>query len=53
MVKALVTIGHNIGAEVLGEGIQREEEAQILRAMGVDYGQGYHLAMPKPGPEPA
>ena len=52
MVKALVAIGHNMQAEVLAEGIQREEEAQILRAMGVDYGQGYLLAMPKPGPEP-
>ncbi len=52
MVKALVAIGHNIGAEVLAEGIQREEEAQILRAMGVDYGQGFLLAPPKAGPEP-
>ncbi len=53
MVKALVAIGHNIGAEVLAEGIQRDEEAQILRAMGVDYGQGYLLATPKAGPEPS
>jgi EAL domain-containing protein (putative c-di-GMP-specific phosphodiesterase class I) len=52
MVKALVAIGHNIGAEVLAEGIQREEEAQILRALGVDYGQGYLLAFPQKGPEP-
>ncbi len=52
MVKALVAIGHNIGAEVLAEGIQREEEAQILRALGVDYGQGFLFAPPKAGPEP-
>jgi EAL domain-containing protein (putative c-di-GMP-specific phosphodiesterase class I) len=53
MVKDLIALGHGIGAEVLAEGIQREEEAQVLRGIGVDYGQGYHLARPDPGPEPA
>ena len=53
MVKDLIALGHGIGAEVLAEGIQKEEEAQVLRGIGVDYGQGYHLARPDPGPEPA
>jgi EAL domain-containing protein (putative c-di-GMP-specific phosphodiesterase class I) len=53
MVKDLISLGHGIGAEVLAEGIQREEEAQVLRGIGVDYGQGYHLARPVAGPEPA
>jgi EAL domain-containing protein (putative c-di-GMP-specific phosphodiesterase class I) len=53
MVKDLIALGHGIGAEVLAEGIQREEEAQVLRGIGVDYGQGYHLARPDVGPEPS
>jgi EAL domain-containing protein (putative c-di-GMP-specific phosphodiesterase class I) len=53
MVKDLIALGHGIGAEVLAEGIQKEDEAQVLRAIGVDYGQGYHLAKPDAGPEPA
>lgn len=53
MVKDLIALGHGIGAEVLAEGIQKEEEAQVLRGIGVDYGQGYHLARPDAGPEPA
>jgi len=53
MVKDLIALGHGIGAEVLAEGIQREEEAQVLRGIGVDYGQGYHLARPDAGPEPS
>ena len=53
MVKDLIALGHGIGAEVLAEGIQREEEAQVLRGIGVDYGQGYHLGRPEAGPEPA
>ena len=52
MVKAIVAIGHGIGATVIGEGIHSEDEAQALRAIGVDFGQGFHLARPDPGPEP-
>jgi EAL domain-containing protein (putative c-di-GMP-specific phosphodiesterase class I) len=53
MVKDLIALGHGIGAEVVAEGIQREEEAQVLRGIGVDYGQGFHLARPDTGLEPA
>jgi EAL domain-containing protein (putative c-di-GMP-specific phosphodiesterase class I) len=53
MVKALIALGHGIDAKVIAEGIENEEEAQILRALGVDYGQGYHLARPDAGLEPA
>jgi EAL domain-containing protein (putative c-di-GMP-specific phosphodiesterase class I) len=54
MVKALVALGHNIGAEVIAEGIHNEEETQVLRdALKVDYGQGYHLARPDAGLEPS
>jgi EAL domain-containing protein (putative c-di-GMP-specific phosphodiesterase class I) len=51
MVKALIAVGHSINAKVIAEGIQKEEEAQVLRAMDVDFGQGYHLAPPQAGPE--
>jgi EAL domain-containing protein (putative c-di-GMP-specific phosphodiesterase class I) len=53
MVKAIIALGHGIGARVIAEGIQNEEETQVLRAMGVDFGQGYHLARPDAGQEPA
>ena len=44
--------GHGIGATVIAEGIHIEDEAQALRAIGVDFGQGFHLARPDVGPEP-
>jgi EAL domain-containing protein (putative c-di-GMP-specific phosphodiesterase class I) len=53
MVKALLALGHGMDAKVIAEGIQNEEETQVLRAMGVDFGQGYHLARPDAGVEPA
>jgi EAL domain-containing protein (putative c-di-GMP-specific phosphodiesterase class I) len=51
MAKAIITLGHRIGAKVIAEGIENEEEAQVLRALEVDFGQGYHLARPDTGQE--
>jgi EAL domain-containing protein (putative c-di-GMP-specific phosphodiesterase class I) len=51
MVKAIISLGHGIGATVIAEGIHSEDEAQALRAMGVDFGQGYYLARPIEGNE--
>jgi EAL domain-containing protein (putative c-di-GMP-specific phosphodiesterase class I) len=53
MVKAIIAMGHGIGAAVIAEGIHTEDEALALQTMGVDWGQGYLLARPDPGPEPA
>jgi EAL domain-containing protein (putative c-di-GMP-specific phosphodiesterase class I) len=53
MVKAIVAMGRGIGATVIAEGIQAEEEAKALLSMGVNWGQGYLLARPEAGPEPA
>jgi EAL domain-containing protein (putative c-di-GMP-specific phosphodiesterase class I) len=53
MVRAIIDLGHGIDAKVFAEGIGNEEETQVLRALGVDFGQGYHLARPDAGQEPA
>ena len=51
MVQAIISLGRNIGAKVIAEGIQTEEETQHLKGMGVDYGQGHFLARPDAPPE--
>lgn len=51
MMKAILHVGHKIGAQVIAEGIQNEDEVQALKEMGVDYGQGHHLAPPDAPPE--
>lgn len=51
MVKAILSLGRGIGATVIAEGIQTEDEVRALQAMGVAYGQGFHLARPDAGPE--
>ncbi len=51
MVKAILSLGAGIGATVIAEGIQNEDELRAIQAMGVPYGQGFHLARPEAGPE--
>jgi len=35
----------------VGEGIENEADAQLLKSMGCDYGQGYYYFKPLPGDE--
>ncbi|HWW92310.1 MAG TPA: EAL domain-containing protein, partial [Vicinamibacteria bacterium] len=51
MCKAIISLGNSIGATVIAEGIHSAEETEALKAMGVEYGQGFYLARPDPGNE--
>jgi EAL domain-containing protein (putative c-di-GMP-specific phosphodiesterase class I) len=53
LVEALVTFCGRIGAKVIAEGIERQEELAFLSSTGVAFGQGYLLARPSPIPFPA
>jgi diguanylate cyclase (GGDEF)-like protein/PAS domain S-box-containing protein len=48
MVKSINDIGHVMGLETIAEFVEDEQIWQKLRAIGVDYGQGYHLGKPVP-----
>lgn len=43
---ALVSFADEIGAVIIAEGIETEQELQTLRSLGISWGQGYHLARP-------
>ncbi len=43
---ALITFAAEIGSVILAEGIETADELSTLRALGVPWGQGYHLARP-------
>lgn len=45
---AMVHYAKETDAMLVAEGIEREEEAEVLRLLGVDRGQGYLLARPMP-----
>lgn len=50
LVNALVHFGTETGAVLIAEGIERIEELQTLRSLGVRTGQGYFLGRPTPLP---
>ena len=48
LVRSLLQVGSRIGAQVIAEGIETEDEYRTLRRCGVRYGQGFYLARPAP-----
>lgn len=48
MVAAINNIGHVMGLETIAEFVENDEIRALLRAQGVDYGQGFGIARPVP-----
>jgi diguanylate cyclase (GGDEF)-like protein/PAS domain S-box-containing protein len=48
IVDAIAEIGHQRGLDVVAEWVDSERTTEILRGLGVDYGQGYALHRPEP-----
>ncbi|MGH2694863.1 MAG: sensor domain-containing phosphodiesterase [Actinomycetota bacterium] len=46
LASSLITFADEIGASIVAEGIESEDEVNALRELGVAYGQGYHLGRP-------
>ncbi len=48
LIKGIRTISHQMGCTVIAEGIETKDQWQLLRKLGLDYGQGYLFAKPMP-----
>ncbi|UTW02967.1 EAL domain-containing protein [Amphritea atlantica] len=48
MVKSINDIGHVMGKTTIAEFVENDEVCEMLREIGVDYGQGYGLGLPVP-----
>jgi predicted signal transduction protein with EAL and GGDEF domain len=46
VVKAIMTLADSLGLDVVAEGVETEEQADLLRSLGCEYGQGYLFAPP-------
>ena len=46
IVKTIITLAHQLGRQVIAEGIETAEHLVILRSLGCEYGQGYFFAKP-------
>lgn len=45
-LERFIDVGHKLGAEVVAEGIETEEDLEVLRDLGVDQGQGFLWGVP-------
>lgn len=48
IVRSIVDLGHNLGFQVVGEGVEDQEIASALDAVACDLAQGYLYARPMP-----
>ncbi len=51
LVKTIIAMAHNMGKEVLAEGVEQREQWQKLLKLGCDYGQGFLWGRPQPPEE--
>lgn len=48
LVDSIVIACHRMGISIVAEGIERQEELEVVMNMGIDYAQGYYLCKPQP-----
>ena len=48
IVTAVINLAHSLNIESVAEGVETQEQADLLRAAGCSLGQGYHLGEPQP-----
>ncbi|EHJ98680.1 MULTISPECIES: bifunctional diguanylate cyclase/phosphodiesterase [Rhizobium/Agrobacterium group] len=48
LVEGIAAISHKMNCSVIAEGVETEEQKELLTVIGADYGQGYYFARPQP-----
>lgn len=51
IVKTCIMLGHELNMHVVAEGVEDAETLRLLKSMGCDIAQGYHIAKPMPADE--
>ncbi len=51
IVRSTIDLGHNLGLQVVAEGIESQEVRDALRELGCDVGQGFQMGRPMPTAE--
>ena len=46
LVRAIVTLGHSLRKRVVAEGVENATQLELLRELGCDEAQGFHIARP-------
>ena len=48
LVASMIDVSHHLGMHTVAEGVEDAETLELLRALGCEYAQGYHIARPAP-----
>lgn len=51
LYEAMIVMAHKLGIKVIAEGVETEQQRDILTAAGCDYAQGYLFSRPVPAEE--
>src|SRR6185312_10086268 len=51
IVRAIVSLAHSVGLQVVAEGVETAEQLERIRALDCDQWQGYHCCQPQPAAE--
>lgn len=51
LTRAIIGLGHGLNLKVVAEGVEEEEQLNILTDLGCDYAQGFYISRPVPAPE--
>jgi EAL domain-containing protein (putative c-di-GMP-specific phosphodiesterase class I) len=46
IVRAIVGLAHNLGLDVIAEGVETADQLEQLKALGCEFGQGYLFSPP-------
>jgi diguanylate cyclase (GGDEF)-like protein len=48
IVRTIISLGHTLGMDLIAEGVETQEQADTLRSLNCEFGQGYLWAKPLP-----
>jgi EAL domain-containing protein (putative c-di-GMP-specific phosphodiesterase class I) len=50
IVRSTINLGHDLGLQIIAEGVEDRPTLMQLAELGADLAQGYHLSRPLPAP---
>jgi diguanylate cyclase (GGDEF)-like protein len=51
IVRSMIHLAHNLNLKVVAEGVENRQTMDMLRKMGCDMAQGFHISHPRPAEE--